>query len=324
MFGWSESAWISMFAGVALKSTVVFVAAGPVTILLHKCSAAARHLVWLAAAVAVLLLPLLSVSLPPIHVPMGRIPAIFDAGVTNHSTAIGFAGANTPGTRVAAEEKAQIAQPTRGLPDWRQWLIFLWIIGSLLGSAQMLVACASIRRVRRSSQPFGNRDLCRTLAQSLGIRREVRVLETGRGTMPMTFGLLRPTVYIPSLEGWSEGLRRVVLLHELAHVARNDSATHLLARAALNLYWWNPLAWMAWRGFLKERERAADNLVLGTGEHAPDYASNLLEIARTIRPPSISGLAATTMGRRSQMEGRLLAILDSGINRKTPGRTASW
>ena len=59
--------------------------------------------------------------------------------------------------------------------------------------------------------------------------------------------------------------------------------THLLARTALALHWWNPLAWTAWREFLKERERATDDLVLGAGTVASDYAGHLLEIARTMQ-----------------------------------------
>ena len=57
----------------------------------------------------------------------------------------------------------------------------------------------------------------------------------------------------------------MVLWHELAHVRRGDAGSHLLARAALSLYWWNPLLWLAWRQFLRERERAADDIVLNGG-----------------------------------------------------------
>jgi TonB family protein len=141
--------------------------------------------------------------------------------------------------------------------------------------------------------------------------------------MPMTFGVLRPTVLLPEeARSWSGERRRVVLLHELAHVLRGDAATHLLARTALALHWWNPLAWTMWREFLKERERATDDLVLGAGAKASEYAGHLLEIARTMqeRPASAAGVA---MARRSQLEGRLLAILDGRTARRQQGRAAT-
>ena len=137
----------------------------------------------------------------------------------------------------------------------------------------------------------------------------------------MTFGVLQPTVFVPACaEQWSEERRRIVLLHELAHVRRGDAATHLLARTALALNWWNPLAWSAWRAFLRERERAADDLVLCAGEAATDYASHLLEIARTMQSAPATAAMAIPMARSSQLEGRLLAILDARTERTQPGR----
>ena len=161
------------------------------------------------------------------------------------------------------------------------------------------------------------------LATHLGIEHTVRVLETGSG-MPMTFGVLRPTVLLPEeARAWSGERRRVVLLHELAHVLRGDAATHLLARTALALHWWNPLAWTMWRGFLKERERATDDLVLGAGTTASNYAGHLLEIARTMQARTASAAAGVAMARRSQLEGRLLAILDGHTARGPQGRAAT-
>ena len=66
-----------------------------------------------------------------------------------------------------------------------------------------------------------------------------------------------------------------------------------------------------------ERERACDDLVLATGTPGTDYADQLLEIARVMRagrfPALITG-ATLAMAHRSQLEGRLIAILDP----KTP------
>jgi TonB family protein len=84
------------------------------------------------------------------------------------------------------------------------------------------------------------------------------------------------------------------------------------------------LVWLAWREFLKERERAADDLVLNAGARASDYAGHLLEIARTLQPATASAGAAVAMARRSQLEGRLLMILDSNVNRKAAARMAPF
>src|SRR5208337_354608 len=140
------------------------------------------------------------------------------------------------------------------------------------------------RRISHSARPYPELEKVRTLAQALDIGRAVEVLETSAATMPMAFGLRDCTILMPAgAQAWTEERRRMVLLHELAHVRRGDAATHLLARIALSLFWWNPLAWSAWRQFLKERERAADDLVLNAGEPAADYAGHLLEVARSLQ-----------------------------------------
>src|SRR5271165_362574 len=69
MFGWNETAWFAFLVGVALKSTLVLGAAWLLAHLIRRRSAAARHLVWTAAAASVLALPLLSISLPALRFP---------------------------------------------------------------------------------------------------------------------------------------------------------------------------------------------------------------------------------------------------------------
>src|ERR1035438_6770427 len=106
-----------------------------------------------------------------------------------------------------------------------------WAAGAAVGLLQMIGAAVAVARVRRAALPFGDANLCRALD----------VLEARPGTMPMTFGILHNAVLLPSdAAQWSDERRRVVLLHELAHVRRGDTTTHLLARVALSLNWWNP------------------------------------------------------------------------------------
>jgi TonB family protein len=316
MLGWNESAWYSLFVITALKSIVALGAAWLAANLLRGRSAAARHLVWTTAAAALLALPFLSISLPALRVSLAGAPSVVFQTTTSASV-------EAPASR--AQPRAELPAPKSRpwLPDWRLALMLLWAGGAAAALAQMLTAAVVIWRLRRQTSPFNDLELP-GLTLVLGIQHDVDIRATRRGSMPMTFGLIRPVVFMPAdASEWSRERRRVVLLHELAHVRRGDIATHLLARTALSVYWWNPLAWIAWREFLKERERATDDLVLSAGAGASEYAGHLLEIARTMQSPSAIGWAAVAMARQSQLEGRLQAILDSSRVRKPPGRASA-
>jgi Tol biopolymer transport system component len=140
----------------------------------------------------------------------------------------------------------------------------------------------------------------------------------------MTWGLRHPTILLPTdAASWPEERRRVVLLHELAHIQRADCLTQLLAQTACALYWFNPLTWLAARQLRVERERACDDRVLIAGARASEYAQHLLEIARGARRASCASLAAVAMARPSQLEGRLLAVLDGNRSRRAVSRLAA-
>jgi TonB family protein len=308
-----------MLLAYALKSTLILAAAALLVWMLRRRSAATRHLVWTAAAAALLALPLLAWLMPQVRVPVRNSGpmAIFQVFVTATPLA---SGARTPAAARGLAAGVASRLPDSTLP----WIEILWAAGVAFSLAQMLWAWMTLVRLRRRARPFREAADTEVLARSLGIEHRVELLESPRGTMPMTCGILRPAVLMPAGSAeWTRERLRIVLLHELAHVRRGDLATHLMARMALSLNWWNPLAWYAWRAFVRERERATDDLVLAAGERASDYAGHLLEIARSFQPEPATAAAALAMARRSQLEGRLVAILDTGINRRPAGRRAA-
>jgi TonB family protein len=303
--------WYSLLASVALKSILLLGVAGLLATLMHRRSAATRHMVWTAGFAGLLALPLLTAALPALQVPAWMPPTVvfqvtapwqqqWDVGQAFRPAAALLRGAPAESRR----------QPGRAAP----LLAFIWFAGTAISLAQVALAWLAAARLRRKARRFPGISL-----------KGVEVLESRPGSMPMTFGLLRPAILLPvDAATWSGERRRVVLLHELAHVRRGDAATHLLARTALSLHWWNPLAWLAWRQFVRERERAADDMVLAAGASAAEYAGHLLEIARAIETAPALGWAAVAMARRSELEGRLLAILDNGRNHNAPRRAAAW
>jgi beta-lactamase regulating signal transducer with metallopeptidase domain len=164
----------------------------------------------------------------------------------------------------------------------------------------------------------------------------VMLLERPGPGMPLACGLIAPTLVLPGdVNAWPPDRRRAVIAHELAHVSRHDCATQLFARIACAVHWFNPLAWHAMQRMRVERERACDDLAIGGGTNAArgvdvdrdrggrggaaEYAAHLLEVARSLRTARLGALAGVAMARPSQLEGRLLAVLDERNDHRPVG-----
>jgi len=206
-----------------------------------------------------------------------------------------------------------------GFPPVRGILLGIWASGAALLLAGLLWSLVSAARLGRRAKPFVEEpvtSLAKEVARELNLRRPLRVLRGGADTMPLTYGLLRPTLLLPrGAEDWSRRRLRAVLVHELAHVRRRDCLTQTLAEVARALHWLNPLAWLAVRRMRVEREYACDDAVLARGARGPEYANELLSLARAHRPAPVPRRAAVAMARRGTLESRKTATGPSAGSR---------
>ena len=119
------------------------------------------------------------------------------------------------------------------------------------------------------------------LSSDMLLSRRVELRISRGPAVPMTWGTLAPKLLLPAeASEWPLERRRLVLLHELAHVARRDSFSRSLASLACALYWFHPGAWLAARRMRMEQEHAADDRVLMAGGSPQAYALSLLHLAR--------------------------------------------
>lgn len=203
------------------------------------------------------------------------------------------------------------------------WTLAVWLMGALLLLFRLAVGFTATNLLTRGAVEFKDPklvELFSSLSIELQLKGKVRLLRSERVLMPIVCGVLRAVVLLPaSADDWSDERRRMVLLHELTHVTRRDCLTQLLAQAACAFYWFNPFVWHAARRLRVEREQACDDYVLSIGTKPSDYAHHLLEIARYLQEHSVFQWSQTTtvaMARRSQLEGRLLAILSKEGKRR--------
>jgi len=307
------------FTNLVVRPTLVLLMATIVTLLLRRRSAASRHLVWSGALCGVLAIPLLGAVLPPLELPVGGSVAGSVA-----RTIRGWSGTDDPAASGRADDPASASPGILADSGDRSSRIPwapLWLAGTAISLAILVTRYAGLHRLERTAAPGDDTPLADRLDEArrrLGVDRAVRLLVGEADAMPMTWGLRFPRILVPaSALEWPEAQTDAVLLHELAHVKRGDVALQRCAELARSVFWFNPLAWFAARRMLTEREHACDDAVLSAGVRGSEYAHQLLAMAHSLRTARGSAYALP-MARRSQMTGRLLAILDEGRARWAP------
>jgi TonB family protein len=288
--------WTELLAQCAWRGTIILLAAFAANGVMRKAPAAWRHFLWTAALSGLLILPAMVQVMPK-------------WGLQTAS------GVLMPGEVVVAQPGVMSVTAVAVRPSWNLTLL-LWLAGCGLTAGWFLVgrfrAWMLLRRT--GDAPYAQdamADLCG------GNSRVVRVHESARVSMPLTWGILRATVVLPvEAREWSEARLRTVLLHELIHVERRDLLAQTIGQAASCLYWFHPLAWLAVRQLKVERERACDDAVVLRGVPAADYAGHLTDLARAMASNRGWTAGAVTMAEVGSLESRVRALLDVRRSRR--------
>ena len=321
---------------VLLESAVILLVAAAACLLWGRAAAALRHLVWFVALASLPLLLCLAVRPHAWPTALWSVSKELNSGnevsltltLMPSATSANSVRAGNPGSTPALQS---IRSPASGAVAARlasRWLALglgVWAIGAILGLVWFAAGQLRLRQLARGATPLNTPDwqnLLRGSCQTLGLRRPVVLLERNQRLMPVTWGWRRPVVLLPAeAADWPVQRRRLVLLHELAHVKRWDCLTQMIARVVCALFWVNPLVWLAARRMCVERERACDDLVLRSDCKASDYAAELLSIARTFRSARFA--AGIAMARSARLQARIAAMIDPGRARRLRPRAVA-
>ena len=314
---------------ILLKISFVLLLALGITSAMQRASAGSRHLIWLVALGAVLVLPPLALW-GPIHIQMLPEAVSPDAATT---AAAPFTQRETS-PAVAAPTSGEVTHSTPITPSsspvfsvgsWSLTTLFvaIWALVALGFAARLMYGAWSVRRIVRRSRPLMHADWQTPLyeiADRLELEAAPRLLRSDDVKMPFASGLLSSTIVLPAeSDGWSAERRSAVLIHELGHVRRRDLVGHTLSRIACAVYWFHPLVWTAARRLRAESERACDDLALVFGARPSEYAEHLLDIVTCVRDHNTPAVALA-MAHRREFEGRMLAILNPELRRRGPSR----
>ena len=317
----------SLLVEATVKVSLVLLLALAVVWGLRRRSAAARHWVLSVAVACALVVPVLSAVVPTWYVPVtGAWP------VTAARLAGGLPAdpASPPGTRWVGEvspvnvtlpaSPGAVDTPRDAVRRMAGLLLPVWMVGVGAIVAVLLLGLVRLAWFSARATPVSDSrwlELSTEISADLGLARPVRLLQSDHPTLLATWGVVWPRVMLPAgAPGWDDDRRRIVLAHELAHVRRADWVVQMGADALRALFWFNPLMWITARCLRRDSELACDDAVLGLGVDGPDYATQLLDLAKALRSPHTVLTPGVAMARPSGLERRINAMMNPSLSRQ--------
>lgn len=299
----------------SLQIAALVVLSSAICIILRRCSAQIRYLLWMVVLIkgfipGVLPVPvaLLSPQATP-DIPVASDPA-----------------RETPPTIPADNWKVQIvpghdSQVTAIAPAWRtirlaEGIAGLWLLGtaSFLGYAGVK-AIRLERQLRSRRKPVAG-DLA-GIVEDVAVRFHCksRVFVVPGIGQPFVWGFLRGAIYLPADFELSADFRNYykVLAHEFAHVVRWDPLANAVQVIAQAVFFFHPFVWFMNRMLRMEREKCCDEIAIATLDTSPrEYGAGIVQVLmQECRRDSATPTLAVGGSVRT-IEERIRAILRPG------------
>jgi beta-lactamase regulating signal transducer with metallopeptidase domain len=168
-----------------------------------------------------------------------------------------------------------------------------WILGAAFFSLRLCLSWVEVRRLLRiHSDPLEEAWLAksRELVARAGIARPVRFLKSAALQVPAAIGWLKPVILVPAgmLGGLTPSEVEMILLHELAHIARHDFAINVLQSVVETLLFYHPAVWWVSNRVRAERELCCDDVAVRLSGSPLDLAKALTKLEESRLVPSLA------------------------------------
>lgn len=301
--GWVLIHSLWQFAAIAL-------AAGLIVWTLRRSSATARYAVEVVAMGLVVAAPVITWGVLPVEesaivVDVPSADAVAVIATSTEPVAVELPlpsdialAADLPPESVEIRESSSSASPPRTettssptwseaisawLHPWMAWIVSAWCVGVGLCSLRPLLGWHTLWRLRTIGVAPVSDDIrvaLRRVAERLGLRQTVQVLQSTLAQVPVVVGYLRPVILLPVslLTNMPPAQLEAILAHELAHIRRHDFVVNLLQTLVETLFFYHPAVWWLSRQIRVEREHCCDDLVVAALDNRADYGRALLAI----------------------------------------------
>ncbi len=216
-------------------------------------NAATKYALWYAALLALVLVPILAA--------VSNAGSLLVEAVRTHSPGTTFTISLVPAGNFVRHAGVWFAASAA-------WILCAWLVGVGVNLVRLGGSFVRVHRIRRNATRFD------------GAAGDVFVSEYV--VVPIVAGILQPVIVIPKslpAELTAMDLQRIIL-HERAHVYRNDPLLNFIQRLIEAWLFFNPWVHLAGRQLSKEREAACDDWVVEKIGSPGEYAACLATLAQ--------------------------------------------
>ncbi len=147
------------------------------------------------------------------------------------------------------------------------WIAIIWVIGLSVFVIRSLGGFLYLNRLKSKAWDIKEKEWNQRfneLKQSLGLKLDVLIKESDKLASPLVYGYLKPVILFPAglIQGLTVEEVEVILLHELAHLKRNDYVINIIINVLSAVYFYHPAFWWLQSQLDNEREFATDEIVM--------------------------------------------------------------
>ena len=178
--------------------------------------------------------------------------------------------------------ETEAATPERRFP-WLWVVVVPLFLLVAIGVIKFLLGFVAVTRLRRNSQVIDEvqlSQLIRAMSDEIGVKRNVKVLESNEILSAATVGWIEPVILLPQeWREWNESELSSAIAHELAHVSGNDYAVNLIAQVSVALNFFNPIVHWLGRELRVSQELIADEKAAAANGGRKTYLLTMAEMA---------------------------------------------
>lgn len=209
---------------------------------------------------------------------------------------------------------------TRVFLPYLSMVYLAWLTVRIIRFSRLYLGSNQLRTDGLHKAPVDWRLFLENMCGQMNIKRKVSIWLSDKVDTPVLMGWLKPMVLLPfsAISQLNPDQLEAILIHELAHVRRNDFFWNIVVSLSEMIFFFNPFARQLVAVIREEREHACDDWVLQFPFKPEMYATALLKLEQQRTLPSSDILLAARGSSANLLLTRVKRMLQLPTNKREP------